>query len=61
MAGSAEVPQSPESPLHSTLELIKHDATLAASEPDYAVVAPEISGDGDAPQVSHPITNLILN
>ena len=60
MAGSAEPPTSPESPQHSTLELIKHDATLAAPERDYAVVAPERSSDGDAPQVSHPIGNLTL-
>ncbi|KAG7004505.1 ToMV susceptible protein tm-1(GCR26) [Physcia stellaris] len=52
MAGSVELPLSPKSPQHSTLELIKHDATLAAPERDHAVVAPESSRDGDAPQIA---------
>ena len=39
------------SPPHSTLELIRHDASAGAPERDTAIVAPEIARDQDAPQV----------
>ena len=39
------------SPPHSTLELIRHDASAGAPERDNAIVAPENARDQDAPQV----------
>lgn len=41
----------PASPLYSTLELAKHDASAGAPERDHAVVAPENARELDAPQV----------
>ena len=60
MAESTVPSQPSESPQHSTLELIKHDSTIAAPERDNAIVAPENSRANDAPQVSDPTTKLIM-
>lgn len=61
MADSKALPQLPDSPQFSTLELVKHDATLAAPEHDNAVVAPENDRTNDAPQVCDLFNTLTLS
>ena len=43
--------QASDSPQHSTLELVKHDASAAAPERDHAVVAPENGRQVHPPEV----------